>query len=467
MALRVVAVPLLALAIAALVLPSAQAAAGYPDEPGFGNPLAANVTLFLHVNGFQEFPINTQRPSDQYHQDVGVGITTSSTGCGSATKGTPADREYDTWYGFSSPGLVEYNYTPDGRPYIHPERGLSDDVHLLGDTVVLHWYLSTQTGVPSQPQADPNQAPVPVPDVVVQATLRTGESVSADLSGYNAGTLIAQGQTAPATLALAATQGATWQQVGGQNVYGFDVPLKVATPVIPKDGGFSLRVDAYLANPYCSDPAQGAPMPNLVRVHSSPEARPRMDVRVASPIHIDYLHPQFLGDDLVIHASVNAPWGNYDVDAAPQSLQLHILDAQGATVAQSLFRAAVVQRSHEHGAHTSPVDVAYIWPFHQENAPPGTYTVHLEASNLQRTATAYATAQFTIGDQLSVVGCGQGMQMASGTMAPAPASAAEQGCVQELQNPDGTPIQPVAKPSPAASAGVLIVLTGVALLRRR
>ena len=55
-------------------------------------------------------------------------------------------------------------------------------------------------------------------------------------------------------------------------------------------------------------------MPNAVKVHTDPDHRPRMELSIMDPIRLEYLHPQFVGDDLVIHTSMNSAWGNYDVN---------------------------------------------------------------------------------------------------------------------------------------------------------
>ncbi|MFO1533129.1 MAG: hypothetical protein ABR562_05455 [Thermoplasmatota archaeon] len=438
-----------------------QAADAYPAI-GLANPeQSSNVTLYFHVNGFQEFPINTQPPADWYHQNAGVGLTTSSTSCGH-TNGA-VDKEYHTSYGFSSPGYVEYNYTPDGTPRIHPERGLSYDIKFDGDGFNLYWYLSTQTGVPPQPQGDPNAAPVVVPNVVVKATLRTGEKITVDDSGYNEGQLVAQGQTAPATLAMQGTTGARWLQVDGLNVYEFRVPMEVKSGTIPKDGGYSLRVDTFMDNPDCNDPSSsGYLMPNLVKIHTSKDYRPRMDVKVFVPIRIEYLHPQFIFDDLVVHTSMNSPWGNYDVDEFPGGIELAIEGPGTASpgacsvkdAGKGCYRAAVVQRYHEHDHHTQAVDVSFVWPFAKDHAADGDYKVHLKVYNDQHTAFALATGQFTLGPVLKVTKCG-GLESVSN-------ADSNHNCVEELQAKSGEKITAPPQKSPGLQVLAVVAVLGVA-----
>jgi hypothetical protein len=444
------AAAVLALLAVGLASPSAQAA-----TPGIDNPPGpAPVTLYFHIADFQDFPINTQEPAKDYVAESGQGITTSSTGC---LPPTPAGtgQSFHTLYGFSSPGFVEYGYVEDNRPRFHPERGLSYDVGLAGDTLTMHWYLATDSGLPALAG---RQAPgAPLPQVVVAATLRTGENVTVDGSGYNSGTLIAQGASEPATLAGPATgqlsPGVNWTQAGGQDIYEIRVPLSIAQHVIPRAGGFSLRVDTFVAVPGpCADPSQGYLMPNFVRVHSSAGFRPRLDVRLTEPVRIEYLHPQFVGDKLYVHVSANSPWGNYDVDVRNGTR----LTISGPTLAASLRLEAVVQRTHEHGAHTQPVDVTYAWPFARDGARDGAYDVVLEVQNGQHTATASASASFVLGPQLQVTRCGSHD------------GGAASGCTTEAQDAFGNPVAaPQASPSPLLG-GLLVVLgLGAAAARRR
>ncbi len=66
-----------------------------------------------------------------------------------------------------------------------------------------------------------------------------------------------------------------------------------------------------------------------------------------------------------------------------------------------------MQRHHEHKYHQQAVDSTYVWPYKQDRAADGLYTVDLSVWNDQRTAQAFGTAQFEIGSGL-VLGCGEG-----------------------------------------------------------
>src|SRR5262249_5458499 len=115
---------------------------------------------------------------------------------------------------------------------------------------------------------------------------------------------------------------------------------------------------------------------------------------------LEYLHPQFVGDDLVVHTSMNAAWGNYDVN--PDSIQVKIT---GPSPAPSLARAPVVQRTHDHYHPQDALDVTAVRPYQPVRALNGPYTVAVSFSNLQNTGSASGTAQFEIGKG-TVTGCG-------------------------------------------------------------
>lgn len=452
----------------------------HAETPGISNPTTSTPTnLYFHINGFQDFPINTQPPADTYKADEGIGLATHSASC--APPGTPVDgavrHSYHTSYGFSSPSYVEYNFTDsDGKPRIHPERALSYDILVdSASDFSVHWFVSTQTGLPAQPTADPNTAPVVVPEVIVRATMRTGEKISVGEEGYNTGTLIAQGQTLPAILAAQGTQSANanapghqnanWTVVDGKNVYELVVPMKFeGQSKIPKEEGYNMRIDVFEAVPggACDNPDNGYFMPNVVKTHTSPGHRPHMSLSITDPVRIEYMHPQFVGDDLVIHTSENSPWGNYDVDETAGGIELTIA---GPSEARSLYRAAVVQRYHEHDHHTQAVDVTFVWPFKTDFGKDGTYTIHLAVKNDQGTAVASGIAQFTIGKggtELFVTKCG-------GIIDTNKAAGAGQDCVTEQQDPNsGEAITAAPKSSPGVEmVAVLGALGAVAYAVRR
>ncbi len=432
----------------AIAVVAAFVVAGLPtvsaQEVGLQNPNQSTpTTLYFHINGFQDFPINTQKPDDSYKASEGVGLATHSTSCLPEAPGTPlSSKSWHTFYGYSSPGYVQYDVLENGRPRYHPERGISFDALLdSGVQPSMKWYLETQTGAPGSGGADPNTAPVVVPQVVVRATLREGDTIGIGDEHYNEGNILMQGQTAPSDLSPSA---ANYREVDGKHVYEFDIPLDVQIPKIPRATGYNVRVDVYMEIPGCDNPDNGYLMPNAVRVHTSPDARPRLELSIMNPIRIEYLHPQFVGDDLVVHTSMNSPWGNYDVDEGPGGIEVGIT---GPSPATSMAQVAFTQRHEEHNHHQEAVDVSYVWPYKQDNAKDGLYTVSVSVWNDQRTAQATGAAQFEIGKG-TIFGCGEATTAASAT----------DDCKKEVQ-PDG-----VIQEKDSPGVGLVVLLGALAAL---
>ncbi len=381
-------------AIALLAMPGAAA-----QQVGIQNPNQSTpVTLYMHLDGIQDFPINTQPPDDRYQTSEAFGSATNSLGCVPEVPGANvASKEWHTYYGYSTPGYVEYDFEEEGGPRYHKERGISFDVELdTGSPFMLYWYLETQAVSGEAGAADPNTVPVVVPNVVVRATMRTGDDVGVGDAAFNSGSIIAQGQTEPITLSPEASNHVA---VGEHHAYEFAVPMAFSMDRITRDEAFNIRIDVYMDNPACDDPDAGYIMPNTVRLHTSPELRPRMDFAIMNPIVINYIHPQFVGDELVIHTEMNSPWGNYDVDEEGDGI---LVSVEGPSNAASLARAAFVQRHHEHFFHQEPVAVTYLWPYLNDGAKDGTYTVKVEAWNDQRTAKAVGVAGFDIGRNVGI-----------------------------------------------------------------
>jgi hypothetical protein len=260
----------------------------------------------------------------------------------------------------------------------------------------------------------------------VVATIRAGDEISVMDHAYNTGPVLLHGETIPATLAadqvLPGAPGladpvhtkALSQLGDGRWLYEFAVPMTMDATTIPRDSGYNLRVDVLMDNPACSG-VDKALMPNLVRYHSDPEHRPRMEFAMTNAVRIDALHPQFVGDDLVVHAAMNAAWGNYDVaevndftpDVTAEDLTLVIT---GPTAADALYLHGMVQETNPHFAHQNAVTLSYVWPYKADRAVDGEYTVSLLVRNDQRTAVATADATFELGKQITTVcdekGCG-------------------------------------------------------------
>jgi hypothetical protein len=460
-ALRVVLAPI------AFVLLAAPVSAQDASVPGIFNPGEPSpVTLYMHLIDIQDFPINTQKPDDRWTVSNAVGALTSTTSClPDDTPGADVSQAWHTAYGYSSPSYVEYDLQEGNKPRVHAERGISYDAHLDPATpFTLYWYMTTQSvaSAPGGTLPDPSQVPVVVPNVVVSASLRAGDGISVDDRAYNTGPLLVHGETIPATLAgdqvLPGLPGnappahtkALSKLGDGRWLYEFAIPMTIDVPVIPRDTGYNLRVDVRMDNPACPRGVDEALMPNVVRIHSDADHRPRMEFAVTNPIRIEALHPQFVGDDLVVHAAMNAVWGNYDIaevntytpDVAPDWMRLAI---DGPTEAKGLYLYDIVQPYNPHYEHQNAVTLAYVWPYKEDAAENGRYAVDLLVRNDQGTATATAHAVFEIGKQVATV-CD------------------EQGCEEETTGPRGTDNQ---APGPAAAVAALGLLGLAAAFRRQ
>jgi MYXO-CTERM domain-containing protein len=421
------AAPRLLLVLSCLVVlaaPAVSAKEGFAS--GINNPdTPSPVTLYMHLIDIQDFPINTQRPDDRWTVSNAVGVATSTTSClPDGTPGADLSQAWHTGYGYSSPSYVEYDIQEGNKPRIHPERGISYDAHLdEGTPFTLYWYMTTQSvaNAPGAGAPDPSQVPIVVPNVVVAASIRAGDAISVNDHAYNTGPLLVHGQTIPATLAgeqvlpglpgnAAPAHTKALSKLGdGRWLYEFAVPMTIDVPVIPRDTGYNLRVDVYMDNPACTGGVDEALMPNVVRIHSDADHRPRMEFAVTNPIRIEALHPQFVGDDLVVHAAMNAVWGNYDIAEVNPSYTPDVtaadmaLAVDGPTPADGLFRYNIVQSTNPHNMHQDAVTVVYVWPYKADQATDGPYAVSLLVRNDQRTATATADAVFEIGRQVTTV----------------------------------------------------------------
>lgn len=416
---------LLSVATAFLLLGLAPAAQA--QNVGIQNPeVSTPTTLFFHLIDFQDFPINTQPPDDRFNDDTTIGLATHSLNClpnpnDVAGQGGSPFVDNTKYYGYSSPSYVEYNFEQDGKPRTHPERGISYDAVMDSSApFFLYWYMATTTSGPSSGGVSPDVVPVVIPNVVVKATIRAGDAISVDDTAYDTGPELAVGKTKAATIGGGHNVGADGnpspdvRYLGpapgqqGDYLYEFKVPMTVSQPVIPRATGYNLRIDMYIEDPAGQCNEENKLMPQM-KVHTSAANRPRMELSIMDPIRLEYLHPQFVGDDLVIHTSMNSAWGNYDVNE--QDADGITVTVEGPSPATSLAKAAIVQRTHEHYHHQEAVDITYVWPYKTDRAQNGLYTVTVNFMNDQRTATATGIAQFEIGKG-RVIGCG-GVQEAS------------------------------------------------------
>jgi len=442
----------------ALALFLSAPAAGASEHPaGFYNPVEpVDVTMYLHVNGIQDMPINTQRPDDRYASSPAVGLVRHSQGCIDVPNNGLAEGARHTWYGHSSPGYVDYEIDLGGKPRIHPERGISYDIDFdTSKPVQFTWFLETQW-LSGNGDPDVNSVPVVLPQVVLRATIREGDQISPDHEAMNTGKLVAQMTTEPVLLAGPQTDHpqVTYHALdNGRHLYEFSLDMPLETDTIRKDEAFNVRVDAFQANDVCQDPDAGKyVMADWVRLHTSPAYRPQFTWTITNPVVINVLHPMFLGDDLVVHAAANSVWGNYDIRGDyTDGGEPPRLVVTGPSVPVGMELAAFNSPHKGHDAHTEDVQIAWVWPYFAENAKPGVYRIEMTVQNDQENAVALAVGGFAIGADgrgTDITGCG--FQVAG-------------ECATETTEHDGG----VSKPTPGAGLLFAVAGVGIALRARR
>lgn len=348
-----------------------------PDDTGYqGGPIV--VPLFGHIYDLlQPVPMNTQPMIDK---DLARGFGTPT------VTGTPAAAPNSLRF-YSSPGLVEYNETEkDGLPRHHPERGISFDVLLdPSKPIVGHWFLGVKAlDVPQAGQTSGPEAGV-MPALTVRMTMRTGDDVGADL---DSGQIIAQGSTT-----LEPTK---WPANGAPAEFVVDM----GTPQLDRvPGNVSFNVKVEWFNAESPDGATQITQRDWI-LHTGAKFPNRVDVTVLNPLALYSVKPTPVGDDVVsIHAELNSPFGNYDVNTTTVEIEF-----DGPTSPSSLGEPLIVQKSYEHNHHYEPVEVTWVWNFKDDDAKPGNYKVTVRAKNLQGTALVEKSASFIIPEKGHVTG---------------------------------------------------------------
>ena len=408
----------LILVLVILALPSlagAQETAPPPAETGYaGGPV--RVPLYAHIYDLlQPVPINTQPMIDL---DLARGF-----GSPSVAGAGPLDTRTSLRL-VSTPGLVEYNITEDGYPRMHPERGISYDVELdASQPIVGHFFIGAKAlDVPQAGQTAGPEAGL-LPALTVRMTMRVGDDVGADL---DEGTIIAQG-----TATLSPDK---WPVNGEPAEFIVDMGTPLVS-TIPGAEAFNVLVEWY--NAESPDGAARVTQRDWV-VHTGLRYPNRVDVTVANPLALYSLKPTPLGEDKIsIHAVLNSPFGNYDVDVPNMTMSV-----TGPTTPRGIGAPLVVQRSFEHNHHYEPVELTWVWDYRSEGASAGEYTVTVTAQNLQKTATVTKSASFVLSDEVRAVGYDD-----TGTVV------APQG-VKETRDTPGAPI-------------ALVIIAAVWLARRR
>lgn len=352
------------------------AGAGLPDRLDAATEPAGSASptqLFIHLGApgiASDVPLNTQEPPGDVSARQGPETIGSLAPCGPVAGVPMTSAEAFTVYAFGYAAAVDYSMNSPG-PVQGELRGIGFTAALdSGAGMTLHWFIETPAAQPAP------TTPIVIPNVVVRATLRSGEAIQTDSTGYNNGTVLAQGQSPPALLAGPATQGANYTEVDGRGVYEFTVPLTIALASIPGDRGFNLRVDTYVETPACST------MGPLIVFHSSPGHRPRLALSVFNPVRIDVIRPREDGGAITLQASVQDVWGRYD-------LRDPTLAVRGPSTPSKLERLTPPggPSTKEFAPHL-PLVLAWRWNHTREGAAAGNYTARIEVSTLQSKSVA-------------------------------------------------------------------------------
>lgn len=351
-----------------------------PADTGYtGGPVV--VPLYAHIYDLlQAVPLNTQ-PMIDLDLARGFGAASVQGVDGAGALETPASLRF-----VSSPGLVEYNITEDGFPRMHPERGISYDVLLdASQPVIGHFFLGVkaldapQVGMTTGPESGL------APALTVRMTMRVGDDIGGDL---DAGEIIAQGQK---------TLGPEAWAVNGAPV---EFVVDMGTPKLDRLPGieaFNVKVEWF--NVEAPDGSARLTQRDWV-VHTGIEHPNRVDVSVLNPLALYSLRPTPLGDDRVsIHAVLNSPFGNYDIDMPNLTMTV-----EGPTTPLGIGAPLIVQRSFEHNHHYEPVELTWVWDYRAEAAQPGEYKVTVSAQNLQKTASVTKSATFVVPEEGRAVG---------------------------------------------------------------
>jgi hypothetical protein len=361
---------IVALMMATTALASTASAA---TNTGYAGP-PVEVKLYGHVfDLLNKVPINTQAPAD-LDLSRNFGLPTVRTGA----------QNLDTQnylYLYSTPGLVHYNVSQDEfgnkGPRLHNERGIAMDLELdPAVDIIAYWYMSADSlSLRTVGLQAPQDAGV-LPQLHVRATMRIGDKIGSDL---DAGDIIARGETVVDILVTP----------NDPKVYEVKINMgRSQKEIVPAKDAFNVKFEWYQVK---DDPSGLEFVERDWELHTGIKYPNRVEVSVRNPVVLQDIHPQFVGDKLVIHNYLNSPLGNYDVDSSTVTVKV-----EGPSEAKHLSQPVIVQRTWEHNHHFDAVTITYLWDYREDNALPGEYKITTSAWNLQHTAMAEKVAHFYI-----------------------------------------------------------------------
>ncbi|MCA1819478.1 MAG: hypothetical protein ABR562_03485 [Thermoplasmatota archaeon] len=324
----------------------------------------AHGALFFHVTdsaNLDGVPMNVLEPPANVTFRAGAGPTGATFSC-LAAAGAPS-QESHTVFGIAYAGVTDDFVLPQSTR--GEWRGLAYGTDVAGN-MTLHWYLETSAQV-GGPGPDPDAAPIPIPNVVVRATVRDGEDLGTAPAGYDLGTEIASGESAPAILAGPQTQGVAYDVVAGHYVYNFTVPLQVSARQL-RETGFNVRVDVRADNPLCATTG-GSAMAPLVRLHGSPGHRPRLDIAVERPFQAGAVVATESQAGIVhVRAEVLPVWGAYAL--AGSAVEVHGPGPASNTTTQVVLPGIAATR-------TAPAFLFWNWDAARLHGVAGEYQVDI------------------------------------------------------------------------------------------
>jgi len=447
------------LAVAALCVtmaPNAQAAATCP-QPSMCPRVSTPTTLYFHIfDVFNNFPINTQMPQSGFFKVGGTNFPSAQ----EPTSGT--NYNFNTLYGYSTSGPVEYNFIENGQPRFHPERGIAADVDLDANapaTVYLYVDVRDFLGTHTTPDM--------IPGVTFNFEMRQGNQLGVDAAALDSGNLIMAGSKV-VTLAskdfsaLNNTSNPADNSViltpDANGVIEIKIPMpSIATARITKADGYHVKIWWYQSAGGQGSQYQASE--GFMRLVQNGQYHPRMELSIMDPVYIDFIHPEVAAGILLIHTAENSPWGTYDADVANMTvgiadsngpLHVTVLDPGGNTIYDdkgsgpaATLQIVISQNSHVHNLHDKSAEVTYLWRFRDQDAHDGTYTITVNVQNDAHTAKATGTAQFVLEGKKAY-----GLSDAGQVVTASSTSAS-------------------GKSSPGAGLAVLLAVVGAALVLRR
>ena len=435
-------------AVAAMLLfvvPTAQAQANCEHPLACPN-VSTPTSLYFHIfDIFNNFPINTQVPHPGFFQVGGTNFPSL------VEPNTGQNYDFNTMYGYSTSGPVEYNFIENGQPRFHPERGIANDIRIddqaatpCGDVVVpacVHIYVSLR-------DATGGTSTNFMPKYTFKVEMRE-LNVLGDTAALDAAPMIMHGELAYhlaskdfASLNDTVPPGDTVhiRTPNADGVIEYAIPMTIEGTKITKSDGYHMHIH-WFQDPSPDASHQDQAAEGYMRLVMDEKYHPRLDLSIKNPVYIDFIHPEVAAGILLIHSAENSPWGTYDIDV--QNITVDVKDADGNHVDAGL-QQVTSQNSHVHNLHNKSAEVTYLWRFRDENAKDGTYTITLKVQNVAHTATATDTAQFVLEGKKAY-----GIAQNGETVTPAPDPAGE------------------GKSSPGAGLLVLGTAFGLALAMRR